>query len=254
MLSDGAVSAKIVKSAERTVLVFEFFSRVRRPATASEVEESLQIPQSSVSMLLWSLVELGYLEYLPDGRRFRPTLRVTLLGDWLKPDLPSDILTERLDELQERTRETVLVGRQHGSEIQYVYSLRPDQGLQFYMQEGARQPLSTSASGRVLLSVLSDQAAKRIVRRNIAEAGLRIEEGLVLEAIREIRRTGFAETDTTISGEREIHAVATLIPRKAGAEPISLAVAGPKDRMLKRRPEIMEILRAYLHLGEAGGD
>jgi DNA-binding IclR family transcriptional regulator len=248
------VSAKIVKSAERTVLVFEFFSRVRRPATASEVEESLQIPQSSASMLLWSLVELGYLEYLPDGRRFRPTLRVTLLGDWLKPDLPPDILTERLDELQERTRETVLVGRQHGSEIQYVYSLRPDQGLQFYMQEGARQPLSTSASGRVLLSVLSDQAAKRIVRRNIAEAGLRIEEELVLEAIREIRRTGFAETDTAISGEREIHAVATLIPRKAGAEPISLAVAGPKDRMLKRRPEIMEILREYLHLGEAGGE
>jgi DNA-binding IclR family transcriptional regulator len=254
VVSHGGVSAKIVKSAERTVLVFEFFSRVRRPATASEVEESLQIPQSSASMLLWSLVELGYLEYLSDGRRFRPTLRVTLLGDWLKPDLPADIMTERLDELQERTRETVLVGRQHGSEIQYVYSLRPDQGLQFYMQEGARQPLSTSASGRVLLSVLSDQAAKRIVRRNIAEAGLRIEAALVLEAIREIRRTGFAETDTTISGEREIHAVATLIPRKAGAEPISLAVAGPKERMLKRRPEIMEILREYLHLGEAGGE
>lgn len=238
----------IVKSAERTVLVFEFFARVRRPATASEIEDSLQIPQSSASVLLRSLVELGYLEYLPEGRKFRPTLRVTLLGDWLKPDLPPDILTERLDELQQRTRETVLVGRQNGSQIQYVYSLRPDQGLQFYMQEGARQPLTTSASGRVLLSVLSDQAVRRIARRNNAEAGLRVDEDLLLDSVREIRRTGFSETDTAISGDREIHAVATLIPRKSGAEPISLAVAGPKDRMLKRRPEIFEILRDYLHL------
>jgi DNA-binding IclR family transcriptional regulator len=242
------MNAKVVKSAARTVLVFEFFSRIRRPATASEVEDSLQIPQSSASVLLRSLVELGYLEYLPEGRRFRPTLRVTLLGDWLKSDLPEDILTERLDMLQRRTGETVLVGRQNGSHIQYVYTLQPDQGLQFYMQVGAIQPLATSASGRILLSTLDDQAASRIVRRNNAEEGLRVDEDLVLQSIAEIRRTGFAETDTAISGEREAHAIATLIPRKGGAEPISLAIAGPKERVLKRRTEIMDILRDYLHL------
>jgi DNA-binding IclR family transcriptional regulator len=242
------VNAKVVKSAARTVLVFEFFSRVRRPATASELEDSLQIPQSSVSMLLRSLVELGYLEYLPEGRRYRPTLRVTLLGDWLKPDLPEDILTERLDELQKRTKETVLVGRQNGSHIQYVYTLRPDHGLQFYMEVGAIQPLSTSASGRALLSTLSEQEARRIVRRNNAEEGLRVDERLVLQSLDAFRRTGFAETDNAISGEREHHAIATLIPRRAGAESISLAIAGPRERFLKRRTEIVEILRDYLHL------
>jgi DNA-binding IclR family transcriptional regulator len=206
------------------------------------------MPQSSTSVLLRSLVDLGYLEYLPQGRLFRPTVRVTLLGDWLKRDLPADILSERLDELQERTRETVLVGRQNGSEIQYIYTLRPDEGLQYYMQPGARQPLSTSASGRALLSLLSDQAVKRIVRRNAAETGLHLDEARVLEAVAETRRTGFSETDTAISGDRETHAIATLIPRKPGAEPISLAVAGPMDRFLKRRWEIIDILRDYLHL------
>jgi DNA-binding IclR family transcriptional regulator len=242
------VNAKVVKSAARTVLVFEFFARVRRPATASEVEESLQIPQSSASVLLRSLVELGYLEYLPDGRRYRPTLRVTLLGDWLKTDLPPDIMTERLDELLRRTNETVLVGRQNGSHIQYVYTLQPDQNLQFYLQVGAVQPLCTSASGRVLLSTLSDQDARRIVRRNNAEEGLRVDEDQVMRSIEEVRRTGFAETDTMISGDRESHAIATLIPRKGGAEPISLGIAGPKERVMKRRTEIIEILKDYLHL------
>lgn len=241
---------RVVKSAARTVLVFEFFARIRRPATASEVEDALQMPQSSASVLLRSLVELGYLEYLPDGRRYRPTLRVALLGDWLKSDLPPDILTERLDELQKRTGETVLVGRQKGSQLHYIYTLNPDQGLQFYMQVGAIQPLSTSASGRVLMSAMSDPAARRIVRRNNADEGLRVDEARVLQSIAEIRRTGFAETDTAISGEREAHAIATLIPRPPGAEPISLAVAGPRERVLKRRAEIIQILRDYLHLAD----
>ena len=241
------IKMKIVKSAERAVLVFEFFSRIRRPATVSEVEEALQIPQSSASVLLRSLAELGYLQYLPDDRRYRPTLRVTLLGDWLKPDLPPDILSERLDELQRRTRETVCVGRQHGSEIHYVYTLRPDQGLQFYMQEGARQPLSTSAAGRVLLSLLNDQLVRRIVRRNNAEEGLRVDEDFVIEAVGKIRRTGLSETNPAITGDREIHAIATLIPRKAGSEPIALGIAGPKERILKRRSEIIATLQQYLN-------
>jgi DNA-binding IclR family transcriptional regulator len=239
------LSAKIIKSAERTVQVFEFFARVRRPATVSEVEDALQIPQSSTSVLLRSLSELGYLEYLAEDRMYRPTLRVTLLGDWLKPALPEDILTERLDDLHRKTQETILVGRQQGSQIQYVYTLRPNQELQFYMQEGARQPLSTSASGRALLSALSDQAVRRIARRNNAEAGVHVDEGRLLEAVREVRRTGVSETDPALSGEREIHAVATLLPRKTGSEQIALGIAGPKERMLKRRAEIIEILRDY---------
>jgi DNA-binding IclR family transcriptional regulator len=246
----SSVKTKVVKSAGRTVQVFEFFARIRRPATASEVEDSLQIPQSSASVLLRSLVELGYLEYLPQGRRYRPTLRVALLGDWLKSDLPADIMTERLDELQKRTGETVLVGRRKGSQLHYIYTLNPDQGLQFYMQAGAIQPLSTSASGRALMSAMSDPAVRRIVRRNNADEGLHVDEALVLESIGEFRRTGFVETDTAISGEREAHAVATLIPRPPAAEPISLAVAGPKQRVLKRRGEIVEILRDYLHLAD----
>ena len=68
------MNAKVVKSAARTVLVFEFFSRIRRPATASEVEDSLQIPQSSASVLLRSLVrdkqarQVGADEVRPFGR------------------------------------------------------------------------------------------------------------------------------------------------------------------------------------------
>lgn len=241
------MTARIVKSAERAVSVFEFFSRVRRPAAVSEIVDALQIPQSSASVLLRSLTELGYLECLPGTRKFRPTLRVTLLGDWLKPELPADSLTERLDSLQDRTRETVLLGRQQGCQIQYVYILRPDHGIQFYMQEGTTRPMTMSASGRALLSVLSEEAMRRIVRRNIAEARLRVSEDRVIESVREFHRVGFVETDSVISGDRDVHAIATLIPRKPGAEFISLAIAGPKERILKRRTELKRMLREYLN-------
>lgn len=241
------MNAKVVKSAERTVAVFEFFARVRRPVTVSEIEEALQIPQSSASVLLRSLAELGYLECVLGTHKYRPTLRVTLLGDWLKPELPPDVLTERLDSLQYRTRETVCVGRRQGSEIQYVYVLRPDHGVQYYTTEGRRHPLATSAAGRALLSVLDDQVIRRIIRRNIGEKQLDLSEQRVMKAINDFRETGFAETDPSITPAREIHAIATLIPRKGRTEAISLTVAGPKSRMLRRRAEIMQIMREYLH-------
>ncbi|HKT73703.1 MAG TPA: helix-turn-helix domain-containing protein [Steroidobacteraceae bacterium] len=240
------MTARIVKSAERTILVFEFFARIRRPASTSEIVDALQIPQSSASALLRSLQELGYLEWLRGVRKFRPTLRVTLLGDWLKPELPADTLTERLDSLQARTHETVVLGRQQGCQIQYVYILRPRLGSQFNVQGGTTRPMTMSASGRALLSVLSEEMMRRIVRRNIAEERLRVSEDRVIESIREFRRMGFAETDSAISGPRDVHAIATLIPNKAGTELISLAVAGPRERMLQRRPELKQMLHDYL--------
>jgi len=241
---------KIVKSADRTLRVLEFFALVRRPATASEIEVALDLPQSSTSVLLHSLEELGYLEYLPPGRMYRPTLRVAVLGDWLKPGLSINLMTERLDELREKTCETVMVGRQQGCYVQYVHILLPTtQGVQFYMQEGAKRPLSTSASGRVLLSALTDQAVRRIARRNNAEAktkALRVDEDVLLASVRKVRRTGISETDAALGGEREIHAIAMTVPRKISAEQISLGIAGPRERVLKRRAELIETLRKWV--------
>src|SRR5439155_290487 len=76
-------SLAFVKSAGRVLQILELFDELQREARVSEIAERLGFPQSSTSMLLKSLAQLGYLDYDPGSRTFLPSPRVALLGAWL---------------------------------------------------------------------------------------------------------------------------------------------------------------------------
>src|SRR3546814_12190506 len=80
----------VVKSAARVLEVLEYFSERQSASSAEEVRRTLGYPQSSTSILLRSLASLGYLNYEPLNRTFRPTIRVALLGAWLVEDIDED--------------------------------------------------------------------------------------------------------------------------------------------------------------------
>ena len=111
----------IVKSAMRTFAVLEFFRETKRAASVTEISSALEMPQSSTSVLLSSLVELNYLEYDRQTRRFIPSYRVNLLGDWIRRSPFRDTkLTDLMEELWTATGgETVmgLVSEQNNDHI-----------------------------------------------------------------------------------------------------------------------------------------
>lgn len=244
------MSAGVVKSAERTLLVLELFAIWRKPASASEVEAALDMPQSSTSVLLHSLVTLGYLEFDPVQRTYFPTMRVAMLSDWMRSTVDDSFHAERLDKLRDLTGETVLLGRRQGDEVHYVQISRSGQELQYFVREGTRRPLCTSASGRAFLSVMTDTAIARNIRMNneTAEAKEdRVNPDVVMEVIRGIRKTGISETDPRLGIERGIHAIATLLPTADGTEQFSLSIAGPRDRVLRRREKLTAALLDWIH-------
>lgn len=229
-------------------MVLELFTIWRRGANASEIEAALDMPQSSTSVLLRSLVEMGYLDYNRADRTYWPTVRVAMLGDWMRDAVSPQLQAEHVDELRDRTGETVLVGRRLGASVHYLQIARSGQELQFYVHQGTRRPLCISASGRALLSQLDDQQVLKIARRTIHFATSDIErfdEQVLLGAVRKIRDTGISETDERLGGERDLHAIATLIPSRVQDERFSLCVAGPRDRVMRRRDEIISALRDW---------
>lgn len=251
-----------VKSAERVLRILELFAITRRPQSVSDVEDILDLPQSSASVLLHSLVRLGYLEYLPAERLFRPTLRVKILGDWLKDGLSSGPLSARLDALHRKTNETVIIGRRNGPDVQFIYVLQSKQQVRVYMREGARRPLTLSASGRALLSTMSADVVRKITRRINAETqqpSRHVDENALLGALEEIRRSRISETDYAFGGVPafgsgntfEHHAIATLVPCSEGVEQITVGIAGPRQRILHRREALIEALREWTTVDSA---
>ena len=241
------MSLTVVKSARRVLDILEYFSVIRRPATVSEVEKALDLPQSSTSVLLRSLVALGYLEYLPGERRFRPTLRVAKLGDWVEHGLPGPLIRE-LEKLRDALQETIILGRRQGAQVQFIYIVAADRPVQFYARLNSLQPMSLSAVGQALLSALPRSTARAIIRRNNAEARAPrfvVDEARLVSALEEARRTGGTETDPEFGGPRDFHVVAKRLPRAPGLEPLAIGVAGPRDRMLADRASILQVLEEW---------
>ena len=243
------MGAKIVKSTARTIVIFEFFAATRRPATASEIEAALGLPQSSTSALLHSLCELGYLEYLPAGRLYQPTMQLVGLGEWFANQSPGALLSNRIDELRNVTQETVAIARLLPWQVHYVDIAVSENRMVYYLRRGSRSPACTTASGRALLSTLSDaEIVRRVHRHNVevdpGDTPVRHER--VLELIAQIRERGLSETDPDLDGHRDTHAIAALIPRGSAREPLAILVGGPRERVLRRRSDLVEMINEWL--------
>ncbi len=72
-----------VKSATRAIEILELFCKVRQPQAMSEIAIALGYPQSSTTVLLKTLVTLGYLNFYRKARVYFPTPKVTSLCYWV---------------------------------------------------------------------------------------------------------------------------------------------------------------------------
>ena len=111
-----------IKSAERTILVLRHFAATRLPQRFSELANALDLPKSSCTGLLETLIDLGILSYNYATRLYFPTEKVRALGDWLAP---STLLQERVTaaarQLHDALGETVAVGRPLGIHLQWLF-------------------------------------------------------------------------------------------------------------------------------------
>jgi predicted transcriptional regulator len=73
---EPAQNEAVVKSAALVLEVLSVFDDVRRDMRLGEIVERLGFPQSSTSVLLKSLVRLGYLDFDATTRSFSVTARV----------------------------------------------------------------------------------------------------------------------------------------------------------------------------------
>lgn len=237
--------ARSVKSAERTLSLFEMFSRRQQPLSVGRISTELGIPQASTSMLLANLRELGYIAYDPIKRTYAPTIRVALLGSWINREFDTaGSLTAILSELQHEVEETVFLGIQNGPYAQYIFTILRKKPRGMRAESGQHRLLTACATGRTLLSLKPDAEIQRWVHRCNAEATedrLRIGSGDFMTIIEEIRRQGFAQTRGDVTPT--FGAIAVTVPAPRGFTPMALGVGIPVERIDDKRDAIVSALR-----------
>jgi DNA-binding IclR family transcriptional regulator len=237
-----------IKSAERTLALFELFSAHQRPLTVGEIARLLEIPQPSVTMLVRNLVGLGYLEQDRFARTYTPTIRIALLGSWIHQRFTHDRQLElRLDSLQKAVDETTFIGLQNGAHVQYILFIRPNAPHGFDVQAEMLRPLAVSAVGKALLSIKPDAEVRALVQRANAEAlepRHRVDVRTFMSNLEAIRLNGYAET----AGEvREgVATIAMPTPPLVGRSPTAVAVGGQLDRIREKKPLILRELAKFV--------
>ncbi|MFC7554668.1 IclR family transcriptional regulator [Pseudoroseomonas wenyumeiae] len=242
----GTAEGIAVKSARRTIEVLEYFAETHRAAGVSELARRLGAPLSSTSVLLAGLARLGYLEQDPEDRRYRPTLRVMLLGGWLQDRLLGDSsLLRMMEQLRARTGMSVLIGLQRQAQVQYILTLRrADLPGDENMRAGMLRPVTRAAVGKALLMLKQDDEVARILRRANAEErdpALRLRQNVFLADLRRSRARGWTESAGSMVPGQSV--LAMPLPPLQDQPPLAIGLGGPLDDVEDHREVLVQNLK-----------
>lgn len=238
---------KPVGSLHRSLEVLELFAVEQRPLTVGEVAVRLGYPQSSTSVLLHGLGDLGYLQHDRHARTFLPTLRVSFLGMWIHQSvLAQGSLLDFMEGLASGSGHVAMLGVQNGIHAQYIHIVSA-RTSRVGLKPGLLRPICRSAVGKVLLSTMDDAQVLRIVR-NVNATDLDFPEPVdgkaLLKEIAECRRTGFAfSVDAVTEGSSVI---AARMPVDVAGQPLAVGIGVHTWQREELQESIMQLLREAL--------
>lgn len=249
---------QIVKSAGRVLRILELFDVLKREALVSEVSELLGLPQSSTSVLLRSLVVMGYLTYNAPTRAFAPTSRVALLGTWVNAPMLSDgPLIRLMHRLNVRTGQAIVLAVRNHIWSQYIHVVQATTPVRIYLVKGSRRPLACSATGLALISDLDEKEITRIGLRYNAEpqeVNVPVSVAELHERIAAVRASGYAFQHDTVTPGAGV--IAMRLPSLGNSEErLSIGIAAPTPVLLENKDEYALALHDEIatHLLHANG-
>ncbi len=241
----------ISRSVGRLFEVLEVFRETRRPWSISELQERLDYPYSSIRVIIKSLTDLEYLSYRADDRRYFPTLKVALLGSWLQPSLLElSGLNALLGIVARELNESVGIASRATIFMKWVQVRNSSQPFSLRLPVGVGAIMTSSVTGRVLLSQLDEQELKRVIdytkywiRTNGSE-GPMPDVSEIERSVDLVHRHGYlVDYNVWI---KDIGTIAFPVRPSPTGVPLSISVSGHIDRIKAHESQITERLRDHL--------
>jgi DNA-binding IclR family transcriptional regulator len=184
-----------VKSARRALMVLELLTAMEAGLTFTEIHKALELPRSSMSGLLRTLVESGWARYQSETRRYTLGIRTLQAGNAYSRSFDLvDRAKPVMIEIRDRTEETVQLAVLDGRYNVYLAKVDGFQLLRLASEVGRALPAHATALGKVLLAGLAPTACDELL------ANVRLErltdrtitnQAVLMQELAEIRRVGY---------------------------------------------------------------
>lgn len=239
-----------VKSAGRVIEIFEYFERIRAPASAKQIADAHAYPQSSTSILLRYLVGLGYLIYQPEGRTYALGTRLGTLGLWTYgPLLQEGRLHALMADLADKTGGRILIGTQSGLAALYLLDVSGRDNIDPPHSIKRPRPLARTGIGRLLLSRYPDSDILKIATAlNATRAAEQpmIDRPRLVKQVQEVRRLNYSKSVGVGYGT-----VSIFLPVSPHGTRLAITVGHTCEWINAEAPTLSQTMRrsAERHLG-----
>lgn len=219
---------KPVQSALTASEILEALAAVGGQSSLTQLVERTGIPLGTIHRMLQALAQHGYIRQDPDTRLYSlgpSIIRIggmsgRLLGSWSRPILSS---------LTEATGETTTLSLLNDADVVYVAQVPSPHNLRMLTELGRRVPAASTAAGKALLALLSEDEVRELVERHPLERltdRTIVDTDQLVDHLAAVREQGYAVED----GEHELGVRAFAMAAR-GQRPMAVAVSGPDTRL-----------------------
>jgi DNA-binding IclR family transcriptional regulator len=198
----------------------------------TELGRRLGVHKATASRLAATLADHGFVERDPVTERYRLGFALVALAGSAMSNLDL-VRTARplLEDLAERTRETVNLGVLAGDAVVYLDQVTGSRSVVAVNWVGRRTPLHDTSNGKVLLAFATEADAERVLASPFerATAHTVTDPNELREQLELVRERGWAQTLEEL--EDGLNAVAAPVRGADGAVVAALSVSGPAFRM-----------------------
>jgi DNA-binding IclR family transcriptional regulator len=240
-----------VKSAERALAILGLLTRMERPLTFREIEESLRYPRSSLHGLLHTLLDGGWLEFDETSRAYALGIRTWEAGNaYLRATSLAKRALPYMSRVRDALDETVQLALLDGRHNVYVAKADGTQRLVLASEVGRRLEAHATGLGKALLAGLPpaelDRRLAGVTLERVAPNTITDLAALKRELER-TRRRGYAlDNEEYTLGVR---CIAVPVHDHTGEVIAAMSVSVPKVRFDARRR-----LQALVLLQKAAAD
>jgi DNA-binding IclR family transcriptional regulator len=229
-----------MKSLAKALSVMDLLVSKNEEMSVTEISKELEMPKGTMHRILASLVQFKYARQDPDTKKYGLGIRFYMMQSPLdRFKALRAVMNPLMRELYLKCKETVSAASLVDDEIEYIERFESAMLLRVAIRVGTRFPAHCTATGKVLLSSLSDaeltqlyNGRSRIKKCTNSSITSMRELKKVLESV---RKQGFGQDcEETLVG---VNCIASPIYNLKGEMVAAISISGPRERMA---PEKME--------------
>jgi IclR family KDG regulon transcriptional repressor len=221
-----------IQSVQRALAILRYFTKEDAELGVTHISKQLDLHKSTVSRLLSTLEQEGFVEKNPETEKYRLGLQlVTLAGIVLEQVDLREVATPYLSKLAELTQETVNMVVLSGNECMNIDGAASPRPIRYVGRIGRRTPCHCTAAGKVLLAYLSPEIQQQILPDPLTRYTEKtiVAVDTLAQDLAKIRQQGYAITHE--EHEADLSAVAAPIFDHTEQIIAAVTVSGPTYRI-----------------------